>query len=124
MTADNPLDSPAAWRYISSTKGARWTVQKNFPSQIAQWPGYTVEPCYSAAALAAKDAALASSQEEIERLSKALEPFAELGSDEGNEDFPDDTGAVVKVGRVADFSLTLGDFRAAASALASKAGAA
>ncbi len=61
--------------------------------------------------------ALASTQAEILRLKAALEPFGELGSDEGNDDFPDDTPAVVKLGRVADFSLTLGDFRRAARSL-------
>ncbi|QKC99226.1 hypothetical protein [Mesorhizobium sp. NZP2298] len=69
-------DEPIAWRFISNAKGAKWTVQKNFPTEVAKWPGYTVEPCYSAAALAAKDTALAEMRAELERVKKALEPFA------------------------------------------------
>lgn len=52
---------------------------------------------------------------------QALEPFAELGADEGHEDHPDETPAVIKVGRVTDFSFSLSDFRRAARALSGKA---
>lgn len=60
-----------AWRYRSSDPKAKWTVQKNEPKHIATWPGYTVEPLYSAATLR-------SLQERAERLERALEPFIRM----------------------------------------------
>lgn len=42
---------PAAWRYLSSAKNAKWTVQKNYPAQIAQWSGYVIEPLYARTAI-------------------------------------------------------------------------
>ena len=67
---------PDAWRYLSNAKGAKWTVQKNYPDQVAKWPGYTVEPLYS-------EAVLTSLREEVAELRKALEPFAEIGKQIG-----------------------------------------
>ena len=42
-------EQPVAWRYKSDAPKSKWTVQKNEPTQIQKWPGYTVEPLYSAA---------------------------------------------------------------------------
>lgn len=47
----------------------------------------------------------------------ALEPFADIAG-EGSDDFPDETPVVVKFGRTTNYSLTLGDFRRASTALA------
>jgi hypothetical protein len=58
--------------------------------------------------IAALEKALAEARE-------ALAPFAELGADEGHEDHPDETPAIIKVGRVTDFSMHLSDFRRAAA---------
>lgn len=42
------LEAPA-WRYISSVKNAKWTVQKNYPAQMEHWTGYKIERLYSEA---------------------------------------------------------------------------
>lgn len=52
---------------------------------------------------------------------EALEPFGEIDG-EGDEDFPDDTKVTVKFGRTTDYTLTLGDFRRARSAIQSATG--
>lgn len=49
--------------YIINAKGAKWTAQKNRPTNIEAWPGYTVEPLYS-------EATLATLREERDRLVK------------------------------------------------------
>lgn len=65
---------------------------------------------------------IASLEKALAEARVALEPFAELGADEGHEDHPDDTPAVVKVGRVTDFSMHLSDFRRAARLSTSNGG--
>lgn len=42
-----PTVEAAAWRYISGVKGAKWTVQKNYPADAAKWAAYTVEPLFA-----------------------------------------------------------------------------
>lgn len=61
MTPKEP--ETVAWRYLSNAKDAKWTVQKNYPEQVAKWPGYTVEPLYS-------EASIVSLRGEIEGLRK------------------------------------------------------
>jgi hypothetical protein len=69
--------------------------------------------------------ALASSQEEIERLRKALEPFAKvLEHDIGEDEADADRFQPMRTPYNRAPLLTVGDFRAAARAIASKAGAA
>lgn len=51
MSEPESLVEPCGWRYIGNAKGAKWTVQKNRPTHIETWPGYTVEPIYPASAL-------------------------------------------------------------------------
>ncbi|MGA0561733.1 hypothetical protein ACO2RV_04730 [Ancylobacter sp. VNQ12] len=65
-----------------------------------------------------------------QELINVLGPFADVAG-EGNEDYPDDTKCVAKVGHCTYYALTLGDFRRASSvvstdptALAVDAGAA
>lgn len=60
--------------------------------------------------------ALSSAQERIAELEGALEPFADVDG-EGNEDMPDNTPAVVKVGRSTYYALDLEDFRRASKTL-------
>jgi len=66
------------------------------------------------------EALAASLETALAQAREALEPFAELGADEGHEDHPDDTPAVIKIGRVTDFSMHLSDFRRAAALSSSK----
>lgn len=96
-----------AWRYRSSAPKAKWTVQKNEPKHIATWPGYTVEPLYSAATIR-------SLQERAERLERALEPFA--GSDMAPDIYDDDSC----VAGCCDF--TCADIRHARSLLSLQSG--
>ena len=49
---------PVAWRDLSPAKNAKWTVQKNYPFQIARWDGYRIEPLYAQAALEATEGLL------------------------------------------------------------------
>jgi exonuclease VII small subunit len=72
MSPVDLIQEPIAWRYISNAKGAKWTVQKTRPAHIETWPGYTVEPCYSADALTAKDTALAEALERNQKLGLSL----------------------------------------------------
>lgn len=49
---------------------------------------------------------------------RALEAFADIDG-EGVEDYPDETKATVTIGRMTDYTLTLGDFRRARTAFQS-----
>ena len=74
---------PDAWRYLSNAKGAKWTVQKNYPDQVAKWPGYTVEPLYS-------EAVLTSLREEVAELRKERGQLLGLRDTDGaKSDVPD-----------------------------------
>jgi hypothetical protein len=57
---------------------------------------------------------IASLEKALAEAREALEPFADVGSSEGCEDYPDNTKATLVIGRMTDYSLTLGDFRRAA----------
>lgn len=129
----------AGWRWTFD--GEMWAFSALRPGKFRFGQPNVVEPVYSAetvvaleaerdearrllkqkseqrdaefrrAALAETDLATANAR--VERLEKALEPFADV-SGEGDEDFPDDTTVTLKFGRTLDLTLTLGDFRRAA----------
>lgn len=65
-----------AWRYHSGAKGAKWTVQKNHPVEVARWNGYTVEPLVT---LSQAQSALAAMREKL--------AIAERNRDAGRENF-------------------------------------
>jgi hypothetical protein len=71
--------------------------------------------------LASRLEALSGTDRQLAAMAEALEPFGDV-SGEGDEDFADDTAVVVRFGRTAHHALKLGDFRAAARALAMREG--
>lgn len=74
-------------------------------------------------AAALTPSALSGDAGEVEKLREALEPFAEVLDDYDPDDEDDAMPATVTMGSVTDYSLTLGDFRAARAALPSHQGA-
>jgi hypothetical protein len=79
---------------------------------------FGVAETHRAAAQAAHDAR----QPEVDRLKKALEPFADVCGD-GDEDMPDNTPVTITYGRTTYYSITLGDFRKARAAIRAAEGA-
>lgn len=92
--------SEALWISSPSVPQRRFTDAK---AMVASWNRRAPDPELSR--LSAR----------VEELERAAEPFINVIS-EGVEDHPDDTKATLKLGRMTDYSLTLGDFRLLATA--------
>jgi len=83
------------------------------PSDLLKGAVFAIADASRASAQAAHDAR----QPEVDRLKKALEPFADVCGD-GDEDMPDNTPVTITYGRTTYYSITLGDFRKARAAIA------